>query len=121
MKEIEFRSFDNKTNKFEYWSFPENKYDGIFWEMIKRPEFEKPQQSTGLKDKHGKMIFEGDIVKFWNGALDRTPPAQIFPVVFKDCNFIAGDENNNYWLGSTNMYDIEIIGNIHQDKHLLKS
>jgi len=117
MKEIEFRSFDNKTNKFEYWSFPENKYDGIFWEMIKRPEFEKPQQSTGLKDKTGKLIFEGDILQPQWG--DELPGQVIYYPNYAYFGFTSVTKILDFT--ETQGDEYEIIGDIYQNPELLKS
>lgn len=72
-------------------------------------------QFTGLTDKNGTKIFEGDIVK---GAWDT-----IFQVVYDDCylGFRAKEED-----GMHNCIDyygldlIEVIGNIYDNPELLK-
>ena len=60
MREIRFRAWDNLQKKFEYWDAKNDKYDGIFWSMIRRPEFGEPEQYTGLKDRNSTEIYKGD-------------------------------------------------------------
>lgn len=76
-------------------------------------------QYTGLTDKNGKKIFEGDIVKFvYNGNTG------IYQVVydiseldFKATNGKEKYENNFQYL--TCCEEIEAIGNIYDNKELL--
>lgn len=78
-------------------------------------------QYTGLTDKNGKKIFEGDIVE----GLDFTAEDGGYGVVtFDDGAFeIVGSCDNNI-IGTfhENYYgkDFEIIGNIHDNPELLK-
>jgi hypothetical protein len=73
-------------------------------------------QFTGLTDKNGKKIFEGDIVQ----GKDRLEKhLEVFGVIeCKDGSFvIVGDFMTHYrWLD----YDVEVIGNIHDNPELLK-
>lgn len=68
-------------------------------------------QCTGLKDKNGKLIFEGDIVKDDNDALHYVKWVydswQLFPCT-----------QNNYTIGIVDD-EIEVIGNIYENKDLL--
>jgi len=74
------------------------------------------QQYTGLKDKNGKEIYEGDI--FIEDTFDDEAKKLISTVIFKEGMFTdnAGDEP----LYEILMNEIEIIGNIHENPELLK-
>nr|DAX63544.1 MAG TPA: YopX protein [Caudoviricetes sp.] len=82
------------------------------------------EQSTGLKDKNGKDIFEGDILKVANND------SSWFEVVKYDHDkamFISKEVNLKYEVPETPLYDlfipylfkVEVIGNIWEDGDLI--
>ena len=86
-------------------------------------------QCTGLKDKTGKLIFEGDIVIITN--INDKNFTEIRQVIFKDCAFQFTLPNSmqidrplycwtiNYLIHYKHI-EIEVIGNIYENPQLLE-
>lgn len=82
-------------------------------------------QYTGLTDKNGKKIFEGDIVQRRNKELllNNIFDFKIVFIPVKACFTAVDISGGNVTFISdyiNNKYDIEVIGNIHDNPELLE-
>jgi len=132
MREIKFRAWDKKGKKMYeveaiswLWKYIDVivGYNKNNYPKIKGMPIEDMEliQFTGLLDKNGKEIYEGDIVEFF----DDMDVLRKEPVTFENGSFgfIIGWEQeeflgfNNEWL---NLDELEVIGNIYENPELLE-
>lgn len=74
------------------------------------------EQCTGLKDKNGKLIYEGDIVR-----TSYPYAVKNYEVKWGDCCWELRKENGFIVLYEKISEALEVIGNIHENPDLLES
>ena len=135
MREIKFRVWCKQTEEMnnvlrlgfsegELWYVEDNDfetqppyfYDSDDWELM---------QYTCLKDKNGKEIYEGDIVKSKNES-EQCETDYIDQVIYEKGRFILRDIfRDKYerlvdiWIGDNDICELEVIGNIYENQELL--
>jgi uncharacterized phage protein (TIGR01671 family) len=128
MRPIKFRAWnkDKKTMSVpDHLGFTEGELICIDFDAIVPYGSFELMQYTGLKDKTGKGIYEGDIVKYKfdyiNYGNSKTDII-IQEIKFKNGAFYPRPHldicEDKYY--TTNAYDFEIIGNIHENIELLE-
>jgi len=122
MRELKFRGYDFATKKIESWDIIDE-YDSMAWYFNNMSWYFNNtsnvvlMQYTGLKDKHGKEIYEGDICICDNEEADNTP---FLVPEMKVCNFEAFlyFVDDDFKVGENQYSNLKIIGNKYENPEL---
>lgn len=119
-REIKFRAWNKKDKVMVdvaamnfgpsgFWSLIEDAYDA---ELQLADSYEL-MQYTGLKDKNGREIYEGDVLDI--GLRNQDGKPVIAPVSYETyaAGYVLDNGGNGIWQRLTE--DCEVIGNIYED------
>lgn len=120
MREIKFRVWDKVGSEMIQQDDMFELYD--VEELFEKPSDEQYElmQFTGLKDKNGKEIYEGDVVN------SKAHNPQNYLVAFIDCAFhCTHPKIEPYTIEPLHFYTsigchLEVIGNIYENPELLE-
>lgn len=110
----------SRVIKFRVWNYKEKKFFTQdtdqridlaleYYELHKHVEW--PQQFTGLLDKNGKEIYEGDVLTD-GGIVEWVQDSCQFCINYKEYEMQEFDSNDMEWC--------EVIGDIYSTPHLIK-
>jgi len=110
MKEIKFRVWNPKIKKLISWELIIQECDRL---SLLSLDGWKTMQFTGLQDKNGKEIYEGDICKyfFYDNPIGEIDEVKYFE---RYAQYRLG----GYPFGMDGFHDCEVIGNIYENPEL---
>jgi len=145
MREIKFRIWIKDESKMIYLDDKENDVEinflnnitsnhETYWEVVTKvsdlrfahmPQYFDSRDSenvlmqyTGLKDKNGIPIYEGDLINLGNTGRKHIGVASI---VWYGAGFSINQNKYMGWLGKDIANNCEIVGNIYENPELLES
>ncbi len=123
MKEMRFRAWDNSIKKMidpiqiQQFEFRGDTTKGMRIHYTSEEAYTvftddfELMQYTGLKDKNGRRIYEGDVVKFVVAYTDKTISENIIEITFWEGGF---------WHHGFRPEQCEVIGNIYKNPDLIR-
>jgi len=127
MREIKFRAWNGKVMTNDFYIEPDgtvflDSYETYesqssvigFDDFVVYPKDYKLMQFTGILDKNGKEIYEGDILQSEHSHMECHGKCKIT---------VCWDESKNGWNFRPtviDIYDMDVIGNIYESPELLE-
>ena len=149
MREIKFRAWDKVNKKMLYqsgwtgkpqffvfdkdvWGVPEllkGQIVNLLTTVLEIKEGLIPLEYTGLKDKNGKEIYEGDIINISCNQTRNVIAEKKMVVNYAEDTYAYfslieiekwGKDNGSYYSHLNTWYKPEVVGNIYENPELLK-
>lgn len=120
---FKFRTYLPDLKFFKYWGWIK---DSHYVDLCACGDYQKPEllekytnQCTGLKDKNGTLIYEGDVV-YKKGSKNWKNEKLLSKVIWSSNSaaFMISDENGLHQM-PMNSNNIEILGNIYETPELI--
>ena len=121
MREIKFRAWVRRKKKMIGWDDIKFAIGSVFYDSSKGRYYDV-MQYTGLKDKNGKEIYEGDILRYvTNDGKEHTIAIEQKLGWNCGCCFPVWGWEFGIYEGVGETSDYEVIGNIYEQPELLKN
>ncbi|QDX92044.1 hypothetical protein EEL30_06485 [Brevibacillus laterosporus] len=118
MREIKFRAWDKEDEYMNGWELIKIDVEYSLMQFLEMDRFEI-MQYTGLHDKNGKEIYEGDFVRvliqggFSQHFIDQEVVTSVMYIPSK-ANYKPFDQCR-IWMEDGKLPKVEVIGNIYQN------
>ena len=124
MRKLAKQTGHSRILKFRAWDKRFNEMDFGFGDLLLRineKDFSEPMQFTGLHDKNGKEIFEGDILRIYGWTKEglNTGNTEYFVEVKWERMCWSCGSKSLYNYSTIGWANIEVIGNIYKNPELL--
>ena len=118
---LKFRAWDGLNKKMSFWTM--NDLCNHTNDSEKPSCLEEWMQFTGLLDKNGKEIYEGDIITYGFKTKDFNDLVlHTGKIFFNEYMFLVdGDKVNDEWHSINRIHYVEVIGNIYENPELLSN
>ena len=118
-----YRVWDKEEKKMIYDA--EHTYDNYpvnissFGALLDLPDFYVAMQYTGIKDIYNKRVFESDIVKVTLTQGDKTRIGEVTYYEDNACFLVETTKGDYFTFMSSDIKNVEVLGNTHENKELL--